>query len=652
MALGTAQTSTASGSTALPAGRKRALLLGCLVVAMGVFYSKAPPVRDRLFARAVGLLGRGGGPSSAALAAATAARARAAAAREAPGDGAADGPASARSWSDAGASSAAVSAAAAGGGAAGAPPRARLRGPMTYEDEDVCADVYPACAEWKRNPALRDVVLALVGNELYQQLPTIGYGGIETSVDNVANALRLMRMPFFAVVPGRREWIDMPFRVLETEIAPNGVYNKANEFVAQARAIIGQEVHAAWTIAENAGGAGSPAGKAAAVAALTDRTRKPVAAPGSRDPAPREEGDPGPPPLPASPRLAIWGQSLWSQNFADLSAVTVVSHHDGGGPLKGWNKHMPNVRHRFLSQDQMQQWVPASDGNAEENEWGWEDRERRRKEGRGSRKEGEGAVARVVPHGLPRDAYKLCEDQGYFLWVAALDWGWKEKGIDIFIMMARLRPQYRFVAYGSARNPMARGYISELYEIAKEQPNFEFRGELRRGAQHTAAFCGATAFVMPTHYTIGESFGMTVIESLSKGVPVIASTNGAVPEILDVRGKGGSRAGRSRYGVTCEGEDWDCYAEAADALWGRTPERSKEIQAYAWNKYDSLYIVDMMIDFTLQGLLPSYNSTSALPAGGAGRESADADEARSGEGAEAGDAEAGGAAAGGDAQES
>ena len=40
---------------------------------------------------------------------------------------------------------------------------------------------------------------------------------------------------------------------------------------------------------------------------------------------------------------------------------------------------------------------------------------------------------------------------------------------------------------------------------------------------------------------------MTVIESLSKGVPVISSTAGAVPEILDVPG----RFGDSPQGSAC-----------------------------------------------------------------------------------------------------
>ena len=269
---------------------------------------------------------------------------------------------------------------------------------------------------------------------------------------------------------------------------------------------------------------------------------------------------------------------MWSQRFADMAAVALVSHHDGGGPPGGfgWDLGISNVRHRFLSADQMDRFLDKANAD-----------EARR-------------VSRIVPHGLSREAFTMCADEGYFLWVAAFDWGWKEKGIHIFLEMAKARPAYKFVAYGAARTPTGRGQITRLFEEAKSVPNFEFRGELKRGPQHAAAFCGATAFVMPTHHTIGESFGMTVIESLSKGVPVIASNNGAVPEILSIEGRD---SGVSAYGATCEGEyNYDCYIEAADRLWRRSVARSKEIHAYAWNRYDSLFVVDMLLNATLEAL--------------------------------------------------
>jgi hypothetical protein len=92
------------------------------------------------------------------------------------------------------------------------------------EYRDTCTGVYPACTSWLQS--LQDnVVLVLVGNELYQQLPTVGYGGIETSVDNIASALHQMKIPFIGLVPKRKLVQDLGFRILETEIFANGKVN-------------------------------------------------------------------------------------------------------------------------------------------------------------------------------------------------------------------------------------------------------------------------------------------------------------------------------------------------------------------------------------------------------------------------------------------
>ena len=98
---------------------------------------------------------------------------------------------------------------------------------------------------------------------------------------------------------------------------------------------------------------------------------------------------------------------------------------------------------------------------------------------------------------------------------------------------------------------------------------------------------------------------MTVIESLSKGVPVIASTAGAVPEILDVPG----RHGTSPYGAACD--TIEEYEAALNASLTRTVAQSLAIQAYARAKYDSHVVVNDLLQFSLDvgghiGALPSF----------------------------------------------
>jgi len=344
------------------------------------------------------------------------------------------------------------------------------------------------------------VDIVLVANELFQQFPLTGYGGIETSVENIASALYRMGIPFWVVTPGRSVRPSYPFDVLETKIAPNGQGGHVNTFVEEALEVMSER-------RDKVGGT------LTAVEAWHALHRSAPDGPGG----------------PALRPLIVWGQSDWSQSFsaASTAIATITSHHDGGGPggmthlANGrWDRHIKTVGHRFLSHDQRRQWIDPEDAlNIPRS--------------------------RIIPHGLPPDDFFMCSDGGYFLWVAGLDWGWEEKGLHIFTELAVRHPELRFIAYGVATK--RHDLEARLTALAQELPNFEFRGQLKRGEQHKRVFCEATAFFMPTQPSIGESFGMTVIESLSKGVPVIASTAGAVPEILDVPG----RHGFSPYGAAC-----------------------------------------------------------------------------------------------------
>ena len=159
-----------------------------------------------------------------------------------------------------------------------------------------------------------------------------------------------------------------------------------------------------------------------------------------------------------------------------------------------------------------------------------------------------------------------------------------------------MRPQHEFIAYGSGDD----GIANRLRAEAQRLPNFRFNGPLLRGENHTLTFCRAAAFFMPTHPSLGESFGLTIIESLSKGVPVIASTSGSVPEVLDVPGPG--RAGTTMFGTTCEGKDFDCYIGAVDAFAMRTPADSAARQRATRERFDMLRVVDMMLNFTIDAL--------------------------------------------------
>ena len=357
------------------------------------------------------------------------------------------------------ASSAAVTAAAAAAAsAAAASSSAAATLPLAAgtSSRGVCYDnpQLSACRTWRDGllSGMR-VDIVLVANELYQQFPLTGYGGIETSVENIASALHRMGIPFWVVTPGRAARPPYPYDVLETTLAPNGQGGQAEEFVAQALALVRSR--------RDATGA-----NLSQVEGWHRALRSAPDGPGG----------------PAARPLVVWGQSDWSQAFAAAGVVTITSHHDGGGPVGPlccgkWDRHLPSVGHRFLSHDQRNQWIAPSDAHNLPR-------------------------SRVIPHGLPPEDFALCPDGRYFLWVAGLDWGWEEKGLHIFTELARMRPELRFVAYGVATK--RKDLEVRLAEVAASLPNFEFRGQLKRGKVHKQVFCEATAFFMPTQPSIGE----------------------------------------------------------------------------------------------------------------------------------------------------
>jgi hypothetical protein len=178
--------------------------------------------------------------------------------------------------------------------------------------------------------------IVLFGNELWGQFPLGGYGGIEASVETMAGAMQEMGLPFWVVTPKRvtRPPPRYPFDVLETSHNPNGAGGYVPRYVVEGLNIL--------RMRSNAGGDN---------VTLVDRAHT---APWrhSRS-APDELGEPRP--------LVVWGQSDWSQGFAELALVEITTHHDGGGPIGGWDRHLPNVGHRFLSKDQRSRWVSEND---------------------------------------------------------------------------------------------------------------------------------------------------------------------------------------------------------------------------------------------------------------------------------------------------
>jgi glycosyltransferase involved in cell wall biosynthesis len=121
----------------------------------------------------------------------------------------------------------------------------------------------------------------------------------------------------------------------------------------------------------------------------------------------------------------------------------------------------------------------------------------------------------------------IIKRDNYILWVAGLNWGIQNKGLDMFIELSKMLPNEKFKAYGSGNNELA----SYLFSLNNTLPNFEFLGELKRGNDHNNVFANAKLFAMFTK--IPEAFGRTIVESISKGNPVIGTLYGALPELIN-----------------------------------------------------------------------------------------------------------------------
>ena len=86
---------------------------------------------------------------------------------------------------------------------------------------------------------------------------------------------------------------------------------------------------------------------------------------------------------------------------------------------------------------------------------------------------------------------------------------------------------------GGAQRPREAAYLRELQELARSLGMAErvrFAGEQQDVARFLAS---ADLYCQPN--TGPEPFGMTYVEAMQAGLPVVASDGGALPEIVDAR---------------------------------------------------------------------------------------------------------------------
>lgn len=132
----------------------------------------------------------------------------------------------------------------------------------------------------------------------------------------------------------------------------------------------------------------------------------------------------------------------------------------------------------------------------------------------------------TVYHGLPEDIFEFNPGPGKYL--AFLGRISPEKRVDRAIQIAREVGLPLKIAAKVDR--VDREYFNESILPLLDDPLIEYIGEI--GDSEKSAFLGnAAALMFPIDWP--EPFGLSMIEALACGTPVVAYNHGSVPEILD-----------------------------------------------------------------------------------------------------------------------
>jgi len=129
----------------------------------------------------------------------------------------------------------------------------------------------------------------------------------------------------------------------------------------------------------------------------------------------------------------------------------------------------------------------------------------------------------TIYHGINTSEFEHSSESGdYLLFLATMS---KEKGIDRAIEIAK-RTGIKMIMAGDIRNE---AYFNDIKpQIDGEQ--IIYLGEVD-ATKKRELMKNAKAYIFPIRWS--EAFGLTVVESLASGTPVIAFPNGSLPEIID-----------------------------------------------------------------------------------------------------------------------
>jgi glycosyltransferase involved in cell wall biosynthesis len=199
-------------------------------------------------------------------------------------------------------------------------------------------------------------------------------------------------------------------------------------------------------------------------------------------------------------------------------------------------------------------------------------------------------VSRTLAHSMGRNRYVLNGvdpeqyvfsdmPDDYFLFMANLEYA-ADKGLDVALHLAT-RHQFRLVVAGTGRTHK----VIERTARQCQAAGAEFVGDVR-GIEKGRLLAQARALLFPTQ--VNEGFGVVMVEALISGTPVIASSNGACPEIVT-----------PDVGFVCRSEhDYDDALRHVDKI-ARRSCRDKAIRHFHYQRMAADYLREYRAEIVL-----------------------------------------------------
>lgn len=187
---------------------------------------------------------------------------------------------------------------------------------------------------------------------------------------------------------------------------------------------------------------------------------------------------------------------------------------------------------------------------------------------------------RYVLNGIDPEQYLFCETpDDYFLFMASLEYA-ADKGLDVALHLAT-RHHLRLIVAGTGKTHQVIEQTARQCQAA----GAEFVGDVR-GITKARLLAHARGLLFPTQ--VNEGFGLSMVEALVSGTPVIASSNGACPEIVT----------REVGFVCCSEHDYDNALRYVDGI-ARRSCREKAIRQFHYQRMAADYLREYYAEIAL-----------------------------------------------------